>query len=429
MSKGNCTYIPATMPGIHLNQFKQLEKKAKRMWWWREEGFFQHSHLLISVYYGMYGKLKNGPTKNIRKNLGFPEDKILFGDSGGFQSQTLGKVVPNEDIFEWYENNCDYGFVQDFPQKYVEMARTGVRREWNDKDFLKRSAEFQAESNQEFLRQKFTKCKLYNVLHGENVQQMDFWFDTVKNDKMFGWASGQKPTEPFRIAFKLAYFYKKGIKKNIHIFAASGSTTIPLMVYATKYFDNITFDSSSWAVGDMYRSFINPMALGTKITIGDISSARYTKLPCSCPVCINIKNTRMMYDGKAISSNLISLHNLYWMLWTVDRWKELLGVEKDFKSTVYHTCSQEVTHAIEYLDEAIKDFEGANAKYWNQLNNKRGLFSDEEQRVDAGEEGTIDIFQQQEDEKKPKKKGKKEKKEKEVGVVKIETVENMEDYL
>lgn len=444
-------YVPATMPGIHLNQLKHLDEKAFKMWWWKQQGFFQYNKLLISVFYCMYEKAKLGPNRRIRKELGIPDDVKLYGDSGGFQSQTLGKVVPNEDILEWYENNCDYGFIQDFPIEYVKLRQQGVRTEWNDKDILKLSAEFQAKSNQQFLKAKLTKCKLYNVLHGENVQQMEHWFNTVKNDEMYGWASGQKPTEAFRIAFKLAYFYHKGIRKNIHIFAASGSTSIPILVYAAKYMKNITYDSSSWAVGDMYRSFINPLDLSSKITIGEISKGRYTKMPCTCPVCKSIKNVDNMYDGKAISSNMISLHNLWWMLWYVDMWKAQLEVEYDFRNTAKRLVGDSLVHCLDYFDLAIKDFDRANSKYWDQINIKRGLFRDEQTNQSLGETGKFDLFKELdakvEEGKKKKKREKKPKKEKGKAVedavekkekkrkvkekvpLNLEEVENMEEYL
>lgn len=378
--KGNCTYLPALLPKIFTEQVVKLGfERARKMFWWDEKAFFKHNSLLISAYYGMEKK-DDEQTKFVRKFLQIPEDAKLYGDSGGFQSMTLRKVIPNEDIMDWYENNCDFAFVQDFPKKYIDFKNqeADTKQHLSRSDSFKMFAEFQAESNKEFMKRKFTKCKLYNIVHGNNVAQMDHWFDTVKNDKMFGWTSSIKPTDPFRVAFSLAHFFKKGVRENVHVFAASGFETIPLIIWATKYIDNITFDSSSWMAGNIYRAYCSPIDITKKLVIGNSSKGQYDKLPCDCPVCRNLKNTKKIYENNATAASLVSLHNLYWMLWYIERLKGMMQVESDFRGIVKMSFGTEVIQAMNYLDEAVVDFDKANTKYWEHLGPKRNLFQEKE---------------------------------------------------
>lgn len=400
---GNCTYLPALSPSVFKDHLSNMDfDKARKLLWWDDEGFIKHKSLLISAYYGMGGK--NKEATQTRKLLHVPEDGKLYGDSGGFQSFRLGKIITNKTIFDWYETNCDYGFVQDFPEEFLKM-KADIKNKGLDigeNETFKRMGEMQFESNKEFLKQKFTKCKIYNILHGRNLEQMDQWFKTVHNDKFYGWSTAIKPPDVFRVAFALMFLHSRGIKKNIHVLGCSGFDVIPLIIYATKYIDNITFDSTSWSMGSIYRWYFLPMDLRKKVRIGDVSGGRYTKLPCGCPVCRSIKNTELMYSNKSVVGTLISLHNLYLMLEYIKRLKGLMQVEADFKAFSASSFDKEVSAALEYIDMAAVDFDKANRKFMGHLNMKRSLF---ETRQGHEQLSIMDELYPEED--KPKKKKKK----------------------
>lgn len=371
---GNFTYIPAVSPATFRSCVKKIGlDKAKKMFWWLPEGFFQHKCLLISAFYGM--KMDRVLKHPIRKELYVPKSIDVWGDSGGFQARELGEIITNETVLDWYENNCDYAFVQDYPEKFIKLRKQLKNHEIDlgEDDLHKKMAEFQAESNVDFIKAKLTKCKIYNILHGRNLDQIENWFDTTKNDKMYGWAFSIS-VDIFSVAFVLAYLYNKGIKKNIHVFGCSGLDVIPIIAYASKWIENITFDSSSWSIGARYKKFFNPLNIRGRVWIGNNSTSKYSKLPCNCPVCSNITNASLMYKGNAISSMLLSLHNLYYMLWYTDRLRDFMQVETDYRDIVKFEFNEEVNHALDYLDLAMVDFAKANRKFGDRLDHKKNLF-------------------------------------------------------
>jgi hypothetical protein len=114
------------------------------------------------------------------------------------------------------------------------------------------------------------------------------------------------------------------------------------------------------------------------------------------------------------------------MLWYVDRWKDLLQVEYDFKASVKTLCGEETLHAIEYLDMAIVDFEGANKKYLMQLSEKRSLFDDASSKIDYEEVSFSEMNDPEEMEKKMEKRVKKAIEEKKDDLM---SISNVEDYV
>lgn len=406
MSIGNATYLPALLPAIFTNQVKTLGiEKARRMFWWDEKGFFKHDSVLISAHYGQ----QDAETQNCREFLQIPDGAKLYGDSGGFQALTQKKVIDNEKLLDWFDRNCDFGFANDFPEKFIKMRTSDQYKNQHTPTVMNNTYKdmmvWMAESNEVLLRRKMKRCKLYNIVHGQNLKQMNEWFDTVKDDRFYGWATGIKPTDPFKVAFALAFLYHKGVKKNVHILGCSGYETIPVVIWATKWIDNITFDSSSWMAGNVYRSYCNPLDIRKKLIIGNSSTGQYTqKLPCNCPVCSSIKNTAKIYDNNATSASLVSLHNLYWMLWFTEMLKGQMQVEGDYMTTIRTVFGPEPLNAINYLNEAMVDFERANRKYADHLSTKRTLFDDQV----SFEEKEFDALKVLEE---PKKKGKKKKKE------------------
>ena len=404
MESGNFTYYPATSPANIQNCMNKAGDKVTKMFWWHKEGWFKYNYLLISAHYGLDLEKSKKMDTSCREAFLVPDSAKVFGDSGGFQAWTLGKIIPNQVIIDWYEKNCDYGFIQDFPEKFINMRNQmkAGKIHIDSKEVYKRMAEYQAESNVEFLKAKLSKCKLYNILHGDSLEQMDYWFETVKNDKMFGWGVPVRPPDPFKTAFLLAFFHSKGIKENVHLLGCSGYDAIPVIAYASKWISNITFDSSSWAGGSMYRAYSNPLNIRQKFALGDKAVSKYEKLPCDCPVCSKITNTKAIYEGTGIAGNILSLHNLYWLLWFIERIKDLTQVPSDFKEMIKTSFSKDVLHSMDYLEMAMKDFSGANIKYRSMLNDRRSLLETTEKYEESGM--ISDLYPE------PEKKSKKKKK-------------------
>jgi hypothetical protein len=375
-------YLPAISPSTVSSLINKIGwEKTSKCTWWDKNGFFQYTDLLISAFYGM--QFQKRRKESNRKSLHIPDNILLWGDSGGFQSRELGKCVPNEEILDWYEDNCDFGFVQDYPEKYLKL-----RQDIKDKKFdlsgseiMKRMAEYQAESNVDFIKRKLTKCKIYNILHGTSLSQMDNWFETVKNDKMYGWALGVGSGDPWAVAMLLAFVYSKGVRKNVHLFGTSGFDVIPVVAEASKYIDNITFDSSSWAIGSIYRWYFLPIDPRKKIRMGDISGGRYDSLPCDCPVCSSIKDVSKIYTNNSIAGHLLSLHNLFQALKFVDMFRKLRQVPNDFRMFANTLFGERIITVFDYLNEAMVNFPKANSKYLSMRQNYKSLFETDQAQV------------------------------------------------
>jgi queuine/archaeosine tRNA-ribosyltransferase len=411
ITPGKFRYLPAMSPTVPMSILNHIGyEKARKLFWWDEKGFFKNPNLLISAFYGW--KMQKSHGRSNRKDLYIPDGCEVFGDSGGYQSKTSGDIITNEQILDWYEDNCDFGFVQDFPLKYIKLKDDIANKKviMDGFEVTKKMADFQAESNEDFLKRKLTRCKMYNILHGDSLKQLDYWFDTCKNDKMYGWAISTGALDISKITFILAYIYSKGVRKNVHMFGVSRFDMIPVIAHASKYIENITFDSSSWAIGSMYRVYVNPFDIRGKFFIGYKSGEKYTTLPCSCPVCSSITNIKAIYANTGLAGHLISLHNLYHALQFVDRFRSLLQVKEDFNKAVKGMFGDEPLDCIKYFDEAAVDFHKANTKHYRMWTEYNGLF--ESQQIQTFGQDTLlnELYPEEVKEKKSKKK-KKEKEE------------------
>jgi len=113
-------YIPAHSPGT----FEGYKIDGKPLEWWNKDNpFFKYPYLLVSAFMGVQSKWTR--EENVKE-----KDVIVFGDSGGFQAVTLGKVQPTISVLKWLERNCDIGFTLDYsPFEKVENFKKGKRGE------------------------------------------------------------------------------------------------------------------------------------------------------------------------------------------------------------------------------------------------------------------------------------------------------------
>jgi len=317
-----------------------------------------------------------------RDFMNISPDVEVWGDSGGYQSSSLGEFIPIEKILNWYERNCNYGFIQDFPGEFLKLE--GGDQDWVSFDEFKKSADATAKSNESFAAYKSGggKCKIYNIQHGRNLDQMEYWYSAVKNDIFDGWSIGTKPTNSYMVSFGLAYMYSKGVRKNVHVFAASGNDVLPLLVWVSNYIDHLTTDSTSYAIGNRFHRYFNPLDIRQKLLIGGGSIEKYKQLPCDCPVCMSVKKIDALYAPTAIAGTMISLHNLFHMNQYVNLLRLLAQNKADFMEYVASSCSDETKVGIEYFEYAVKyGFDKANERYMHLLDSKHNLFENEQERV------------------------------------------------
>ena len=90
---------------------------------------------------------------------------------------------------------------------------------------------------------------------------------------------------------------------------------MPTLVYcASKVKQRVTYDSSSYNIGSIYRTYYQPLDMGPHISFGEkfkVKNPHIKELPCQCPVCNSIKDINDLNKTDIYAGTLISLHNLY----------------------------------------------------------------------------------------------------------------------
>jgi len=205
---------------------------------------------------------------------------------------------------------------------------------------------------------------MYKVIQGDNKKELDYWWDKMSDLEFDGLSVAPRPPNAEKIAIGIGYAMSKG-EKNLHVLLGTGSSTIPLIVYAKKFFNLLTVDSSSFSsAGAIYRSYYLPYDHGQTIPFGKQFKGKLKELPCTCPVCQMATVDDLNSDG-SLAGGLIALHNLYCVL-SQHYFLEKLSDDKeqyiDYLRGQGHTMAVD---AIEFLDDVDeRGFEDAyNARF------------------------------------------------------------------
>ena len=330
---GKAEFVPAIGEQLNSVYNRGLNFKGFDLKFFTEQSHFQHNIALQSCWYGFegVGKCVDGETnknplacKTFKKDgyrdlIGFPKDKTLVTDSGGFQVASWKKKgipcpIKPIDSLRWQEANADIGMNLDIPSTLSEVPTY--------EDFmaaLNESVENFALFEKE---RKNYDMWMYNVLHGENLKFMDIWYNKVKDFKFDGFAVGMKPpSNPMIQAMGFMYLWEKGefdkeSCKGVHFFGTSGKHVVPVIAYIAHKFPHlrITYDSSSYNIGSIYRTYYTPLDIGTSLSFGDkfqTENPHITELPCKCPVCQSITDINILNGKDIFAGTLISLHNMW----------------------------------------------------------------------------------------------------------------------
>ena len=304
---------------------------------------------------------------------------VLVHNSGGFQIATFkrdGKVcdITPIDSLRWQEANCDVGMNLDIPPN---LDGNFTFEEFNKA--LNESVE-----NFKFFEKerKNYNMRLLNVIHGETLPLISLWHDKVKDFKFDGYAIGMKPPfEPMLQAFAFMFLWEKGefnkeTFKHLHFFGTSGKHVVPTIVYAAHKLlqkdITVTYDSSSYNIGSIYRTYYLPFDVGPNLCWGEKfkkENPHIKELPCKCPVCSNITDIEILNGGDIYAGTLISLHNLY-QYWYYNDILNSLVVEKELFLNYLKTIniSDKTLKSIEFIDFAIeKGLANAVDKFKNDL--------------------------------------------------------------
>ena len=267
----------------------------------RDQSFFHYPYLLVSAYYMLNG--------NIDQNfIKYPEDSLIIGDSGGYQILSFGRkgqsisITPLQ-VLRWLEENVDIGMNLDNPPDYAHFDK---------------SLEKSIENFQFFQDNRINyNFKLYNILHGNNLDQIKTWHSAVKNFNFDGWALGIHPSTNIYLKI-IAYLYlqeqqEPDLLTNCHFFGVSGPANMISTAMLSKYFNSaITFDSSSWSWGQRFRDFWFSNDIRHCVRLGRLFKNSMSGIPCDCPVCRTMSLGDLYNQASdGMTPFLLSYHNLY----------------------------------------------------------------------------------------------------------------------
>jgi queuine/archaeosine tRNA-ribosyltransferase len=156
--------------------------------------------------------------------------------------------------------------------------------------------------------------KLYNVLHGNSLDQMKAWYKEASKFQFDGWALGVKPTDNIYLQ-TIGYLYlkeKDAINHtSFHMFGMSSiKNMITNAMLADRFGHTITYDSSSYDSGARFRKFMFPKSVKYSMDFGRAAKKTLESIPCKCPVCRNITISDLYADSDK-GYMLLPLHNLY----------------------------------------------------------------------------------------------------------------------
>lgn len=307
-NKKSC-YIPcssAAVPG----PIGVISDTVSKLSWWEPNSFFNYPFLLISAYYGMKWKY------NFREFFNIPDNFCIIGDSGGFQNMTMNANLDPIKVLRWQEKYCQIGLTFDLP---LLEKNYKIRRE--------KMIQTAENSKIAFKNRKNINMKLYACFHGHNIEEQNFMKEQynrrISLNNFDGIAYGglvfsAGNTEYLIKILTLFCYNVYEYKLPVHFFGLSGNKIVPYIIYLQKKFNlNITFDSSSYGGGAMRREFWK----GNNLEKIKVMETDFKTIPCDCPVCSVVKDWNEYKKDGSLAGGLISLHNLYQTLISIEKLK------------------------------------------------------------------------------------------------------------
>ena len=334
--------------------------------WWNDKSLVKYNYGLVSPAHFL-------DTFDFRKTFNVPSDFWLLGDSGGFQILTLkskGKDIPfnREKILKWQEINCNAGLILDIPPTKIGGGALSNIVALDDNEFNKCAKETYQNAKYAYENRTNKNMLLYNVIQGVSIKNLNIWYNVVTdngNMNLEGYAVAPKPSHDiWRLTMVLSYLLEKGINKNVHVLGVSGFNTIPIMIYMKKYIENLTYDSASYAQGNISSKIFLPITLNLTY-ISKKKSPELKKIPCNCCVCIQCDNMDMV-------QNYLTLHNLKQ---TID-YNKILNIAVDDVDVFLSCCknSNIIKNAIDFIELSRKiGLEKTMTKYQKYFSNKTNL--------------------------------------------------------
>ena len=241
-----------------LNRAKEQVEGGYTLDWWTPTAMFNYDALMVSAFYGM-------EKWDFREFYDIPRKDFTFiSDSGGFQIFSQQIKVEPVDILRWMEHNADIGLTLDRPPfKSGEQTLSFNESPRATEEDFKVSIE-QSRRNYEIMarNRQSDKLKLLQVVHGYSLRELTQFHEAVKDIEFDGHAFGANQNEPKTVALVLGYAQTIE-KERVHMFLLTGRYIVPLVIFAKRFFNHLTFDSSAFSItGARYRKYYYPDIVG-----------------------------------------------------------------------------------------------------------------------------------------------------------------------
>jgi tRNA-guanine family transglycosylase len=348
-------YVPAIGEQFITYWNKSLTYKDFDVKFFTEKSLFTYKYMLATAYYRI---VQND--NDHRKS--YPDDIVFIADSGGYQMESFSRkgkdvnITPMQ-VLRWIEKNADIGMNLDVPP-------------WDTfDDPLKRSVENFKLFEKNRINYNF---KLYNVLHGKSLSEIQQWYGAVKDFNFDGWAIGIDPATNIYLQI-IGYMYlhendAANLNGFCHFFGMSGLQNMISLAMVSEHFDTaLTFDSSSYNIGSRFRKYVLPGNIRYQVDFGRDAKHNLKSIPCNCPVCRNTNISLLYEQVNNITPILISLHNLYYYIET-NKFVNSIVCDNDF--LLEYALSVNELNLVKNINNMFDDYDKFGVEYvYNKYNN------------------------------------------------------------
>ena len=320
---------------------------------------YRHPYFLITA--GHYYK-----KKDFRKEMGFPDDVLVIGDSGGFQIASGAIEWSKEfrhNIFTWLEENSDLAMNLDIPPKMKYKGK------------VKECLEISKDNFKYFADNRTGTTDFLNVLQGADEHSFKHWYNEVKQFPFDGWAIGNIGGNIYKFISGMMTLldgkeHLNPNRKYIHFFATSRIPEFLMLSQLQKSLTDIdskmkvTTDSSTpdraIVFGNYYTSF--------NLKKGTFQSINFPKHEAAeilrevdgfeLPYVIEFDNE---LDGTINVDDVIKwnvdctltmrLHNFYFF---VDTMNKLDSAVKGHDYVLSQLISKDMFRVLKSIDEMVK---------------------------------------------------------------------------
>lgn len=319
---------------------------------WTDNSLFKTKSILISYAYCRKEFFAIRDINNVKEFLDVSKDVLVIGDSGGFSAFTKGINIDPKDLAAWANNSVDVLASLDVP--YTKG------KEVIDISIVEQHAKRSRNLTEKQLKDLSDEVEFMPVLHGRNEREIQVWWDIAV--KPFLEVSDGIFLAPDNIdyaVFQLEWVRRFTDVRKIHVLGFNYPSLYFVKLYE-KFFDRITFDSSTHHKNSENATFMLPFTL-KKLVMGQrhqggrkryIIESPPTWRLCDCNVCRFFEErfsiTRLYMPDDFTSFHALSLHNCYVLQHFFDISNQLL-----FKSNLkylHKNVKKRVNEAIMYIE-------------------------------------------------------------------------------